>query len=341
MAKVKCSCNIITSSSEKTIRQCLDSIIDAGCFYEIVIAIDNRTNQETINLLQEYQSPIPIKMFFFQWGKDGFSGPRNATLRESTGEYIFWLDTDEMVDKSVCHIINQASKEAYYLVQRSYLPEGNFLDVPQIRLFPNINGVKWELPIHEQVFFSLQKKKIPMINTDCLIYHTGYDDKDKIKERHIRNFGYLSNFVKNYPKVDDKMKYIQERYNESFTYLNGNNLLGSLGWVQIVIALIPLIVTGVQMGLSYKQAVDYASNQAKLQRALIDSEINQLAEGMHVQYPNISYDDWRHAIKMSMDSYVPPINNGEPPPTPTPTPTKYNYLWYILIGLGIIGGLRK
>lgn len=325
-----CSVNIITGSSEKTLKQCLDSINQAGCFGEIVIAVDDRANDETIQIIADHQGMTPLKAFSFHWGKDGFSGPRNATLENSTGRYIFWLDSDETVELAICDLIRQADGSAYYIHQISELPDGNVIDVPQIRLFPNIPGVKWELPIHEQIMFSLEKLKIPMIDTEIIVHHNGYDTNEKIRDKHLRNFPYLQDYVTT-QRNDRKMQYVKDRYNESLSYLESNGLLGNLGIIGVIImTIVSTVITLLPTGLSIKDSIDTAMKQARMQRAMTQAEISQFAELMHQHFPEISYEDWRNYANLAMLTYVPP------PPDDIPIPTPKNNEWEKYLPYGVV-----
>jgi len=168
---------------------------------------------------------FPINAFWYHWGYDQFAGARNATLSQSTGDYVFWIDSDERLQPGLCELIARADGCAYYVHQISKLPDGKSLDVPQVRLFPNIPGVQWELTIHEQVSFSLNRLGIPILDSSCKVSHTGYDSDDKIMEKHVRNFPILEEYIRTHTKKDDKLAYVTERYIESLGYLKAQGII--------------------------------------------------------------------------------------------------------------------
>jgi len=218
-----CSCNIIVRDSEEYIIPCLDSIAGAGCFSEIVIAIDSRSVDNTLPLIMSYR--FPVNAFWYRWGYDAFAGARNAVLSQSKGDYIFWIDADERLQSGLCDLLAEADGCAYYVHQISNLPDGTYLDVPQVRLFPNLPGVQWEIPIHEQVSFSLNRLGIPILDSNCKLSHVGYDSNDKISEKHIRNFPILEEYIRTHTMRDEKLDYVKERYNESLGYLKSQGML--------------------------------------------------------------------------------------------------------------------
>jgi hypothetical protein len=293
---------------------------------------------ETIKMLLDYQDETPLTAFSFHWGTDGFSGPRNACLKNSTGDYIFWIDSDETADPSICKLLDEADGSAYYIHQISKLPGGDSIDVPQIRLFPNIQGVKWELPIHEQVMFSLEKMKIPFIDTEAFVNHNGYDSKEKIKSKHIRNFDYLQNYVMT-QRNDRKMKYIKDRYNESLSYLKSNNLLGEgSGWVGLATSLAAIAIPLIQAGISAHQATEEAKKQANIIRELTYQEMNELAILYNKNFPAVSVSDWM--INLQIEG-LPQIPDGPREPDPDLKPDPNTNLYYIAGAILLIFALRR
>jgi hypothetical protein len=223
-----CSVNILVRDAEREIGNCLNSIVKAGCFSEIVIAVDTRTKDRTIQFIEPFLKVIPINAFWYDHngGWDEL-GARNATLDESGCAYIFWIDADELVSMDICYLLAEAYRthKAYKMNQVSKVPDGKYIEVPQIRLFPNIQGVKWELPIHCQVYFSLRQLGIEIVDTKYRIIHTGYDSEEKITDKAIRNFGALEDYLNSHNEKGEKLSYIMDRYNDSLGYLKSHGII--------------------------------------------------------------------------------------------------------------------
>jgi len=101
----------------------------------------------------------------------------------------------------------------------------------------------------------------------------------------------------------------------------------NLGMDPATIALIvSLISTGIKLGYSYYQSVQYAKAQAKLTRALLDAEISSIANSLAMQ-TDIPFSQWFTVLKMT---FVEPIQ--EPPPEP-----KKDWTMYVVFGvLGVL-----
>jgi hypothetical protein len=81
--------------------------------------------------------------------------------------------------------------------------------------------------------------------------------------------------------------------------------MGDLGWVQIVIALIPVVISLVGQGLSYYSALKTAKAMQKDQRIFTENENIELAQAMTKQYPQLTYDDWIELVKATNLIYPP------------------------------------
>ena len=101
------SCDIMTLSiiiavfnSEKTVRCCLESILDCNlqdC--EIILAV-GRYSDCSNTICEEYQREHSFIRIVMQDGQ-GLSNARNSALRSALGEYILFIDADDYVDSSV------------------------------------------------------------------------------------------------------------------------------------------------------------------------------------------------------------------------------------------------
>ena len=137
------------------------------------------------------------KVFDFVWCDD-FSAARNESIRHATGDYILWLDADDRVDasevKKIRHLkrmFDSNKDKAYYLVVNSQSPVDGETLFQQLRIFPNVNGARFEGGIHEQIFHILSSLGVQLVKTDVVIRHTGYHDASVIVEKSERNLKIL------------------------------------------------------------------------------------------------------------------------------------------------------
>lgn len=219
--KTTCACVMIIRDEEKTIRQCLDSVLRSGCFEQVIIVLDSRSKDSTASILREYSRKYPeVKVLWYVWKKQDYSAARNAGLMYAKTDYAFWIDGNEVLldgDKLYRILLNPGGK-AYYVKNLSKLSDGGILSVPQVKLFPLVPGVRFELPVHEQVAFNTRRLGIPEVHSNVRVLHLGYLSAD-VGLKHRIYYGIMTDFLRDYTKNDAKRRYIVSQYMKSKGYV--------------------------------------------------------------------------------------------------------------------------
>jgi len=219
-----CTALMILGNAEKTINLCMDSMIGSNCFDEYILTLDARTNDRTPAILEGYRRSYPqvIHIIPHRWKSQDYATARNVGLKRAKMERIYWQDSDEVLldPDGVCSLLQDPRPVGYHIWQLSPVPQGGDpLPIHQLRLFPHVAGIKWELPIHEQVAYSLREKGIPEELTPYRVWHTGYADQNINTEKHIERAYAMREWLKKNKKEDDKRAYVMEQYLASMTYL--------------------------------------------------------------------------------------------------------------------------
>lgn len=104
-------------NAEKYIGECLESIL-AQTFQNFeVIVIDDYSTDSSVEIVENYAEKFGARLRLFHMKKNSGSGalPRNKGITLSRGEYIFFLDSDDMMTKT-------ALEEVYTLAE-NYAPD--------------------------------------------------------------------------------------------------------------------------------------------------------------------------------------------------------------------------
>jgi tetratricopeptide (TPR) repeat protein len=178
---------MIVKNEEKNIGDLLGDL--QGVVDEIVV-VDTGSTDGTLDILQSYGVTIGS----FAWCDD-FSAARNASIDLASSEYLLWLDADDRVD-SACRdelLKLKASLpgdglSAYLLTVLSEAEDQNGTMGIQLRIFPNLPGVRFEGRLHEQITPSL--RRVPgmrFVKADAVIRHMGYFHEEDVEAKGRRN----------------------------------------------------------------------------------------------------------------------------------------------------------
>lgn len=105
-------------NAEKTIKQCIESVINQRTKYDYeLIIINDGSKDNTRDLIESYTDSHIV---FINQENRGFSGARNRGIDASTGRYIMFLDSDDyLVGDCIENMMNKAMSETADIVQAS------------------------------------------------------------------------------------------------------------------------------------------------------------------------------------------------------------------------------
>ena len=189
MAKI--SACLIAKNEEGRIDKCLASIFD---IVDEIIVVDTGSTDKTKEIAELYGA----KVFDFEWIND-FSAARNLSFSKVTGDWIIWLDCDDVFApgdiikfKALKRTLDTTDTIIFdFWYNYRHDAEGKCTyKFQRDRLIKNLKDFHWEYPVHEALLVSGK-----MTETDICVTHTSNDDngekyitffKDKIK-----NEGYI------------------------------------------------------------------------------------------------------------------------------------------------------
>jgi glycosyltransferase involved in cell wall biosynthesis len=178
---------IIAKDAEAPISEAIRSVKNVAD--EVVVVVDDRTQDNTL-LVAEGMGAI---VHPYTW-KHNFSAARNEAQNRCLGQWVMWMDADEilfhksapyvrpMLESTKCDVI-----ECLAMVDKSYqLPEyeldqfGQGAEIYKCRIWKRRPGVKWIRRVHEAPHF---EEKYGLENLlkdpDIKIYHKGTFSDDK------------------------------------------------------------------------------------------------------------------------------------------------------------------
>lgn len=210
---IKLSIVMMVKNESKYLEACLKGIqqIRDTINSELII-VDTGSNDNTVEISRRFTE----KVYFHKWNND-FSEIRNITIDYAKGEWILFIDGDEII-KDATDIINffefdaQTKYNTVCISIKSFVSSSDeqiYSTLIAPRIFKNDGEVHFKGKIHEQLMFKLP---VLLLNTEAM--HYGYlNDDDELMEK---KFQRTSKMLLDILKIEPENIYYN--YQLSITY---------------------------------------------------------------------------------------------------------------------------
>lgn len=166
--------SMIVKNESKYIRQCLESVKD---IVDEIVIVDTGSTDSTKEICKQYTD----KIYDFKWN-DNFSDARNFALSKVSKniDWILRLDGDEEFPQQckmqLYNTIQNNDADVYIFPITNILSLNPFKSVlsKTARLFRNVEGVKYEGIVHEEIDESVKKLGLKIANFNGHLMHYGY-----------------------------------------------------------------------------------------------------------------------------------------------------------------------
>lgn len=95
---MKASIIIPVYNLEDYITECLNSIKNLSINYEIIV-INDGSKDNSLNKINEFADTYKGEIIVIDQQNGGQSSARNAGINKASGDYLFFLDGDDFIDK--------------------------------------------------------------------------------------------------------------------------------------------------------------------------------------------------------------------------------------------------
>jgi GT2 family glycosyltransferase/tetratricopeptide (TPR) repeat protein len=169
---------MIARDSARTLPACLESIRP---WVDEMIVVDTGSADHTVAIARDHGA----KVSYFAWCDD-FSAARNHAIRQASGEWIFWMDSDDTIDvengrrlRDLIQLPVARETLGFILQVRCPLKSGNNRSdatvVDHVKVFRNLPYLEFEGRVHEQVLPAIRRATGNVEWTDIFVEHSGAD----------------------------------------------------------------------------------------------------------------------------------------------------------------------
>jgi GT2 family glycosyltransferase/tetratricopeptide (TPR) repeat protein len=199
-AQAKISLCMIVKNEERVLANCLKS---ARPFFHEIIVVDTGSTDRTKEIAREFG----VKLIESTW-PDSFAEARNESLKHATGDWIFWLDADDVLpllsgEAVLDAAINAPIEITGFVVPVQFVEEGPNAGtrVDHVKLIRNYPGIKFEGRIHEQILSSIREHGGEISRLNVVVLHAGYDTSTQgQKKKRERDWHLLDLDLKDRPE---------------------------------------------------------------------------------------------------------------------------------------------
>jgi tetratricopeptide (TPR) repeat protein len=166
---------MIVRDSARTLRPCLASIAP---WVDELIVVDTGSTDDTPEIARSFGAHV----HHFPWCDD-FAVARNESLKYATGDWVFWMDSDDTITeengRKLRDFASQSPADApMAFVMQVHCPgaEGDDVTVvDHVKLFQNLPDLRFEGRIHEQILAAIRRLNGEVAWTDIFVTHSGSD----------------------------------------------------------------------------------------------------------------------------------------------------------------------
>jgi len=170
-----------------------------------MIVVDTGSIDETPNIAER----MGANVYHFPWCDD-FSAARNESLKYATGDWLFWMDSDDTIDEANGRKLRELVdgphiKRTLGYVMQVHCPgnesqQEGVTAVDHVKLFRNRPDLRFEGRIHEQILPAIRRADGEVEFTDVFVTHSGSDNSPEGRAgKYVRDFRLLELELADHP----------------------------------------------------------------------------------------------------------------------------------------------
>lgn len=189
---------LIVRDEEATLARCLDCIKDLA---DELIVVDTGSVDSSVEIARRYTD----KVYFFEWIND-FSAARNFSFSKATGDFVMWLDADDVITAdNVKRLAELKARDDFDVAFVKYAAAFDG-DVPTMeyyreRVVRRSLNLQWEGEVHEAI-----------VPVGRVIYSEARIDHRKVKANPpMRNLQIFQQLIASGKTLDERQKFYYGR----------------------------------------------------------------------------------------------------------------------------------
>ncbi|MDR1812532.1 MAG: glycosyltransferase [Candidatus Fibromonas sp.] len=177
---------MIVKNEEANIERAIKSFLP---FADEIIVNDTGSTDKTVEIVRSFSKTVLMQS---EWIGD-FAYSRNLSLEKATCSWILWMDADDYVPPDQINAFNKLKLApldrlvSFTICNTEETGQPTGLRFMQARMFPNHPKIRFEGRIHESIIRSVSDLGLNPVNTNVIIWHTGYETLEIRQKKARRN----------------------------------------------------------------------------------------------------------------------------------------------------------
>lgn len=163
-------------NTEKYLEKCISSIIKQQVDdYEVIFVNDGSTDNSE-EILKKYEN-INLKKFRYYYKENGgLSDARNFGVKQATGDYICFIDSDDYIDENLFENLEKYINEYVDLIKyKCVRVDENYNEIEKV------NGFEFETASGEEAFNKLYGKDVLLETAWLYLYKRSFWEENNFK----------------------------------------------------------------------------------------------------------------------------------------------------------------
>ena len=111
MENCKISIVLPVYNVETYLAPCLESLVSQNFPNMEIIAVNDGSTDRSPEILKDFQSRFPEKIKIFTTENKGVSHARNYGASMASGEYLWFVDSDDFISDDACRLLYEKAKK--------------------------------------------------------------------------------------------------------------------------------------------------------------------------------------------------------------------------------------
>lgn len=185
MSQATISLCMIVRDAESTLGAALDS---AKPFVDEMVIIDTGSVDKTVQVAEARGA----KVYHFPW-IDNFSAARNESIEKATGDWVFWMDADDVLVQStggelLRSVMENPNRDVGFMLRmEERKPDSHVMSqFLHLKLFPRHPDIRFQYRIHEKVEPSITRLGFKIKMCNATVQHANADRSPEANARRIK-----------------------------------------------------------------------------------------------------------------------------------------------------------